>query len=353
MGAFAIGFSRAVRAFSFSVAAVALTAALAPAAAQTQPHRLQISGSSYAEGGFWPVAIDSHRRVAGKIGESTAAVKRGDRIRDLGPGETSAINNAGVIVGYSANDDGRAQATMWLANGRRVLLDAGRAVYSKAVGINDLGEVVGARSLGGGSPSTATYWHRGRWRDLGVEGTAVGINSLGVIVGQGPHDNTYLGFVLQNGTVTWLGSDFSYAAAVNDAGQVVGSDLWVSSARLWQQGQTVDLGVGYYTSTAADINQGGEIVGFQWAAGSDHAFAVIWRKTADGTYAAIDLNTLLRPEAVAAGWILVAATGINDRGDIIGAAFNPIHFGNNGNYGFVLTDSPLPDEYPTPAPPPP
>jgi hypothetical protein len=40
--------------------------------------------------------------------------------------------------------------------------------------------------------------------------------------------------------------------------------------------------------------------------------------------ATIDLNTLLDDETRAAGWLLLAATAINDRGVITGVATNPV-----------------------------
>jgi hypothetical protein len=68
----------------------------------------------------------------------------------------------------------------------------------------------------------------------------------------------------------------------------------------------IDLGEG---AAATAINTNGEVVGygpsvFYWSEGTGR----------------IDLNTLL--DASAAGWTLVVASGINDRGQIVGWGYN-------------------------------
>ncbi len=73
------------------------------------------------------------------------------------------------------------------------------------------------------------------------------------------------------------------------------------------------------------------------ADGSQHA--TFW----DGS-ALIDLNNLLDPALVSAGWVLKEAAGINDHGAIVGTAINPL-LGINDGHAFLLSPVPEPETY--------
>ena len=91
-------------------------------------------------------------------------------------------------------------------------------------------------------------------------------------------------------------------------------------------------------SNAAAINNSGQVVGSYQA--SNFAHAALWNGTV-GT----DLNDLLRPDAVTAGWVLSYATGINDNGWIVGTAYNSNRCPDGcAGYGLLLTMSDLPDQ---------
>lgn len=163
-----------------------------------------------------------------------------------------------------------------------------------AIGINDLGQVVGvsgACAPYGQSVVHALLWHDGRPFDLG---------SLGG----------------QDGTVPFV---------INNSGEVVGySDLAddvTTHAFLWtKQNHMQDLGTlpGDVFSSASGINNEGQVVGGSCDA-SGNCRDFFWN---DGVMR--DLNTLVCP-----GTSLfltgngVAGPDINDRGEITGQAYDP------------------------------
>jgi uncharacterized membrane protein len=95
-------------------------------------------------------------------------------------------------------------------------------------------------------------------------------------------------------------------------------------ATLWNDKTAADLGAlpGGFTSCAHGINDAGVAVGYGFvtkAAKYLDRRATMWK---GGVI--IDLNTLLDDETRAAGWLLLAATAINDHGVITGVATNRI-----------------------------
>lgn len=170
-----------------------------------------------------------------------------------------------------------------------------------AVGINDYGQIVGATgSCAPVSPAIgahAVLWENGKVKDLGSLGgafsnVAYAINNHGQVVGISDlaGDTTAHAFSWQNGTMTDLGTlpgdFFSVAFSINNRGQVVGESCDVNfncRAFLWQNGQMIDLnslvssGSSLYLLSANDINDRGEIVGqaFDQASGAAPAFLLV------------------------------------------------------------------------------
>ena len=130
-----------------------------------------------------------------------------------------------------------------------------------------------------------------------------------------------------------LGGTYSQAYGINASGQVVGyADTSNSQAHAFLCGSGVmnDLGtLGGTYSDASGINASAQIVGDSFIqGGSDHAFL----------YSAglmLDLNGRLDNSGL--GWVLVAATAINDNGWIAGEGV----FGGKA-YPVLLTPLPEP-----------
>ena len=109
----------------------------------------------------------------------------------------------------------------------------------------------------------------------------------------------------QSAAITPLGT-----TALNDRGQVVGYGMTAQGQTdpfLWTDGKVKDLGrldpATIYGSIALDVNNRAEVVGMSFVGGDSHAF--LWRNGA-----MTDLGTL--------GGLFSAATGINDRGQVVG-----------------------------------
>ena len=212
---------------------------------------------------------------------------------------------------------------------------------ASAAAINDHGQIVGNSSSASSLESQDTIsgvthaflWEQGKMTDLG-ESTAADINSVGQIAGTLPFveaegdsitDSTHAALWTQGkwrdlGTLP--GWTFSAATGISADGTVVGCchnglQPTPSEAFLWKSGRMRDLGPGQ----ASGINAGGQIVG------NSGGRAVLWWR--GGLY---DLNTCLRG---AKGWVLTSAAAINDRGQIAG-------FGTSHGHPRAFLLSPLP-----------
>lgn len=159
-------------------------------------------------------------------------------------------------------------------------------------GINNAGQITGIAETSNRN-SHAFLYSNGTMTDLGTLGgtgsQGFGINDAGQVAGTASTaDNTQHAFLYSNGTMTDLGtlsgSTYSYGHGINAAGQVVGMDSLHYSggayfrAFLYSNGTMTDLNTlidpatGWALTTAFDINDAGQIVGYGDIAGERHAF---------------------------------------------------------------------------------
>ena len=206
----------------------------------------------------------------------------------LGGGNTwaAAINDVGQVVGVSDTPTGASHAFLWTPGGGMQDLGTLGGTSSSAASINNRGQVVGTSSTAGGAHH-AFLWIPGQgMRDLGALGHA---------------SDPFLAGNLTS----------SSAADINEAGQIVGASydpnaMQASRPTLWlPSGAMVDLGGPGY-GVARAINEAGQVVGVI-TPGPRHAF--LWTP-ADGMR---DLGVLPSP-----GWINSEGWDIDDAGQVLG-----------------------------------
>jgi probable HAF family extracellular repeat protein len=279
-------------------------------------------------------------------GASTAWALPMYRLTDLGDLAGGAyqaigqdINSQGQVAGWSHGTTGY-NAFLWDPAGGMEGLGGlpGGTNTSEALGLNDIGQVVGYAGVAAGGINHAFVWDPlNGMVDLGVlegyvQSRAVDINESGVAVGYNLPSNRInaRAFVWDpnNGMVELTGLpdmvNFSEATGINDSGQIVGSsgDLSIfSRAFLWDpEDGAIDLGslYGDYSSEATGINNRGQVVGMSSDAYGATAF--LW----DPVRGMINLRT---SDALDYG----RAEGINDYGQVVGSAYS------YGRYSSVAT----------------
>jgi probable HAF family extracellular repeat protein len=320
----------------------------------TELYGIPGSVSSYAFG------INNHGEVVGRSvmsnGNSVATIWKGTTPVALGTlsGSIStsaqAINDAGRVVGASSRTASEYIATIWNGTKPTALASlSGSSTVAVTTGINNSGRVVGFSNLTAGSNDTAVIWKGTTPTALGtLPGTTSGsvaqaINSAGLVAGYSITPRTTYATIWSGTTPTALGllsgSVGSDAYGINNAGQVVGLSDTVRDnspqepaktasfvptggeplATLWNGVVPTALGTlnGFPISTAFDINNAGQVVGFSIGLGLFPDRATFWNKSA-----ALDLNKLLNASGI--GWWLMGANAINDRGEIVGVGMDPM-----------------------------
>jgi probable HAF family extracellular repeat protein len=180
------------------------------------------------------------------------------------------MNNHGQIVGTSATGP---EPFLWSGGVMRTL---GTGSDSTVVAINDKGQVAGTKS------SRAFLWEDGVVSDIGDLGSgysiALGINEAGQVMGISWTDASLPqhAFIWQRGSTMvdlgTLGGSYSNPVAINESGQIVGesgTSRGEPHAFLWQAGVMRDLGtLGGSLSMAMAINDAGRVAGMSDTAGS-------------------------------------------------------------------------------------
>ncbi len=346
--------SRTIRVASLCVVVaffgVGLLAQIQPPPAPTQYGIMPLTpfGNTASEG--YALNPDYGNILAGRAraanGAFHAFLHNENGARDLGTlgGAESAAYSAyfGAVVGQAQIASGQWRAFLYDMNANQMLnLGTLGGTWSAAYATRD-GVTVGASRVAGDARLQAFQYANGTMSalpvNLGGDSAAKGLASTAGVVGYSCTTNNAAcrPFLFANGAVTMIGApggrgvanDINTNATAGDRTEVVGRYAPTASAAMrafrYADGSITDLGtLGGTTSEALAINRYGVIVGTSRnAAGQPRAF--IWR---DGVMT--NLNTL-RPAR--SGWVLQAATGISDGGQIIG--FGTL---NGQPRGYLLT----------------
>lgn len=240
---------------------------------------------------FWSTGLNNNDKVIGSVVEDG-----GDEVFFLAVDWTAASGDQQAPIGLggepsyglSINDDDQVVGTTSFGVGYLADYDTDQTtpLAFAPFAINDSGTIVGLQYQG--SPTDSTY--------QGVEASASNPANLTLLGGNFGSEVNGIG----------PGSNIT---GVNASNQVVGALQGV--ATIWNGTTPTSLGnLGGALSFATAINDSGEVVGSALiASGASHAF--YWTPSSGP----IDLNTLLPANS---GWTLERATGIDDNGQIIG-----------------------------------
>jgi probable HAF family extracellular repeat protein len=294
---------------------------------------------------FHPYGINNAGTAVGLKG-SFAYVYSNGVLTDLGvfPGAQEnlsdvdsvalGINQQGTVVGYSYYGASSIHAFSYEGETMTDLGTLGGS-GSYATAINNSGVIVGYSDILATSLSTihAFSYRDGAMTDLGSFGQSycypTAINSAGTIVGYfGPFGYGLHAFSYSNGEFTDLGTlnntQDCIPSAINDAGTIVGysysSGAEIQLAFSCSNGVMTDLGTvnGGDGGAAYGINNPGDIVGESFVGGTSVAFLI-----RNGVL--VDLNALV----TVPGGSLTNATAINDLGQVVAVASN--------NHSYLLT----------------
>lgn len=289
--------------------------------------------------GNQPAAINSSGEIAG--GNISSSIPQafwydGTVHYLTSPGDTGlnggaalGINDLGQVVGYTEQMLGTdTESQAFLYDGTMHLL---APMNSQANAINNNGQIVGRTASG-------PFLYDGSLHDLtpvlGFIANPHAINDNGQFVGYWAAGTTVHGFISNGTTATdlgTLGGATSFAFGVNASGKVVG-DSYVSSSSgainpFVYDGTMHDLGTfGGTQGIGYGINDKGQIVGESRVSPSStltHAFLY------QGGHL-IDLNSLI---SATLGWVMNSAYAINKSGQIVGLGT----LNGQTKEGFLLT----------------
>jgi len=329
------------------VAAVAALFSVIPASVQADPAGYTLTNLGTLPGGSsshahaindkGQVVGDSRVRVPGTAGDSQDVMvwDATNGMKDLGhlPGgdTTSAygINNQGDIVGWGLCQ-GRETGFYMPAGKTAQIVTAPGGGMCYLFGVNDKHQAIGYGNLDDGIPAEAFRWHDGSFTGCGRLGEQDswpnGINANGDIVGKSRassdgNDHPFLWTSNHGMKDLGLlpGATSGEATAINDSDTVVGycdgkngrvPFIWTAATGM--KPLSADP---HAAGEPAAINSAGIVVG------KGSSGAVMW---VDGMQ--VNLNRLLPPGR---GFKLTEATGINNKGQIVGTGGegNPVMTG--------------------------
>jgi probable HAF family extracellular repeat protein len=283
------------------------------------------------------VALSSSGKVTGGPGPAYVWARTGgiQYLGDLGLANSTypqAINKVGEIAGQSSLADGVTyHAFLWTSQGGMKDLGSPLGGNSQATAINDAGEIAGWSASPDGTNIHAFFWSTGTGTvDLGTppdgdpQSYAAGINDVGEVIGT----NGIPSYALPSRCFRWTqtsgitqsgntpSTDFLGCSpqerGINHSGQTIGSDFQEHAA-IWQRdGSVLDLGTlsGDLASAALSINRAGHVVGYSRPTANDGLQrSFFWTPTGG----LIDIGRLPKYPNVRS-----IPSGINSRDQVVG-----------------------------------
>jgi probable HAF family extracellular repeat protein len=248
---------------------------------------------------------------------SHAAIFKGGYAVDLGVlkgqvySRANGINAMGQVVGYSGQqrDSSESRAFLWTAQTGMMDIGTLGGGYAQAYAINDAGYITGASQTQGMGPMVTTHAflyrplssNRERMRDLGVLG---GLSSYGMAI------NNY-GHVAGYSTIAT--NDERVHAFFHDGTKMIDLGSLGGVGNRWGSDFSVALG----------INNSDQVVGYTYLPAFGEMpvqqVAFLWRRSWSGVGQMINLNTLLY--GTGKDYLVFSATAINDNGQIAASAY--------------------------------
>jgi probable HAF family extracellular repeat protein len=251
---------------------------------------------------------------------SHAAIFKGGYPVDLGvlPGQVysraNGINAVGQVVGYSgpARDSNESRAFMWSSQTGMIDIGTLGGGYAQAYAINDAGYITGASQTQGMGPMVTThafiyqvprppYRRHNQMVDLGVLG---GLSSYGMAINSNNHVAGYS---------TIATNDERVHAFLHDGNKMIDLGSLGAAGKRWGSDVSVALGV----------NSLDQVVGYTYLPVTGdmpiQQVAFLWRPGLNGSGQMINLNTLLYGEGK--NYLVFSATAINDNGQIAASAY--------------------------------
>jgi probable HAF family extracellular repeat protein len=271
-----------------------------------------INSSNMVAGDFFPVGPMEPR--------SHAAIFKGGVPVDLGVlkgqvySRANGINAVGQVVGFSGptRDSDQSRAFMWSSQTGMIDIGTLGGAYAQAYAINDDGYITGASQTQGMGPMVTThafiyrppqppYRRNNPMVDLGVLG---GLSSYGMAI------NSYNHVV---GYSTIKTNDERVHAFLHNGTKMIDLGSLGGDGNRW----------GSDVSVALSVNNLDQVVGYTYlpVAGNMpiQQVAFLWRPGWNGSGQMINLNTLLY--GTGKDYLVFSATAINDNGQIAASAY--------------------------------
>lgn len=328
------GFLSQALVFTLSLAAATSVFPLAHGQSKAQAKPKTESAPAYrlVELPLRPLVISDTGWVAGNTADHTAArwssqsgLEHISLPSEYVLSEATSINSKGDAVGVAFTADSSRSAAFLFRQGKTSLLPGEQ---SRAEDINDAGEIVGQSKPPGQKAVGPVQWKNNTLLDLKIccAGTAKRINGNSQIIGDtydlNGHYHAFL-WDAEHGSrlLTTAGAEYSSALALNQRGEVVVGAV-PGGLFLYSDGKFEPINLAH--AAVRGLNKDEMVVG-SFGANPEGQRAFLW----DKAHGLRDLNAKIGANS---GWKLEVATGINDRGEIVGWGDH----GGTENAGFLL-----------------